>query len=107
MKIYSVGPIDLNDYELGYLDREAFEWIAYWYDLDGYDGDGEIVAFGKNGELHFGTLGHCSCYGPLDGWEQVHLESGVKPQEFLSRQDSVHGYCENDDLGAEVTRLLS
>lgn len=31
MKIYSIGPDDLDDYELSRLDTEVYEWIVYHY----------------------------------------------------------------------------
>ena len=47
MKIYNVGKDSLDEYDLEYLDKEAYEYLIYNYEVGDYQGDG-------------------SCYGPLE-----------------------------------------
>lgn len=66
MKIYNVGIDSLSEYDLKYLDKEAYEYFIYNYRDFGYDGDGEAVLKDENGKFILIDLGHCSCYGPLE-----------------------------------------
>ena len=66
MKIYNVGRNSLDEYDLKYLDKEAYEYLIYNYEVDDYDGSGAAVLKDKNGKFALIDLGHCSCYGPLE-----------------------------------------
>lgn len=65
MKIYNVGPDELNEGELSYLPQDTV-WIVYSYTIGDYCGDGEAVLLTKEGKFYTIGLGHCSCYGPID-----------------------------------------
>ena len=66
MKIYNVGRDSLNEYDLEYLDKEAYEYLIYNYEVGYYDGSGVAVLKDNNGKFILMDLGHCSCYGPLE-----------------------------------------
>jgi hypothetical protein len=108
MKIYSVGPDELSEYDLGYLNQDAFEWFVYsyvWY--DSYSAGGQGVALRKeDGKLYYADLGHCSCYGPINsdwlGSENCTIE------EFLNQKqsESIFDYTFGDELKAKVRELI-
>ena len=66
MKIYNVGRDSLGEYDLEYLDKEAYEYLIYNYEVGCYDGSGAAVLKDNNGKFMLIDLGHCSCYGPLE-----------------------------------------
>ena len=66
MKIYNVGRNSLDEYDLKYLDKEAYEYLIYNYEVGDYEGDGAAVLKDKNGKFVLMDLGHCSCFGPLE-----------------------------------------
>lgn len=66
MKIYNVGRDSLDEYDLEYLDKEAYEYLIYNYEVGCYDGSGAAVLKDNNGKFILIDLGHCSCYGPLE-----------------------------------------
>lgn len=83
MKLFNIGPDDFFDYELEYLDD--YDWFVYYYENDGYHGHGEGVGY-KDGFLYFYCLGHCSCYGPLEGFpEKVALEVVLNSPDVLEK----------------------
>lgn len=101
MKIYQVGP-DVP-YDLSEDDR--FEWIVHYYEDGGYDGSGEAVGLCKDdGLLYIKNLGHCSCYGPMDGG----MESGDKMTvaEFLKDKDDIHSYDARTEIKDKVKELV-
>lgn len=106
MKIYQVGPDVLSDWdieELGGNDR--FEWLVHWYLSGSYEGEGEAVALSKDGEtLYVKNLGHCSCYGPMDGG----MESGDKMtvEKFLEVKENVLDYDCRKEIKDKVFELL-
>ena len=104
MKIYQVGP-DVP-YDLPGEDNEQFEWVVFWYEDGGYDGSGEAVALCKDdGLLYIKDLGHCSCYGPMDGG----MESGDKMtvEKFLEDKDDIHSYDARKEIKDKVSELVS
>lgn len=66
MKIYNVGKDSLDEYDLEYLDEEAYEYLIYNYEVGDYEGDGAAVLKDNNGKFILIDLDHCSCYGPLE-----------------------------------------
>ena len=44
---------------------KGFDWLAYTYGTGSYEGSGSAI-WKKDGKYHQASLGHCSCYGPLD-----------------------------------------
>ena len=102
MKIYQVGP-DMP-YGLPEEDDQQFDWVVFWYEDGGYDGSGEAVALCKDdGLLYIKDLGHCSCYGPMDGG----LESGatVTVEKFLEQRDNIHSFARTE-IEEKVFELL-
>ena len=66
MRIYSVGREELDDDDLQYLDKEAYEYLIYSYEAAYYGGSGAAVLKDNNGKFILINLGHCSCFGPLE-----------------------------------------
>lgn len=60
---------ELDDYDFGNMKTEEYGLIVYSYSRGGYDGSGLLVARRRTGGWDYKWLGHCSCYGPMDGWE--------------------------------------
>jgi len=104
MQIYNVGPqaFSESDFESILRDHE-YKWIVIWYEYDFWEGSGELVALGMDGLLHLKGLGHCSCYGPLDEWEQAEK---VTIEEFLRRKDSIFDLEFRKEVDEKVRSLL-
>lgn len=101
MKLYNVGP----DEPYGYEEKDdRYVWLVYWYEIGDYCGDGEAVAFGKDGLVYFYGLGHCSCYGPFDDWGSP--GKGMTVEEYLRPKDSVHDLSVKGPVDEKVTKLL-
>ena len=66
MRIYNVGHEELDEYDLEYLDKKAYEYLIYNYHYECYEGEGAAVLKDNNGKFILIDLGHCSCYGPLE-----------------------------------------
>lgn len=102
VEIYNVGqdvPYDLPDQD------ERFEWLVYWYEDGGYDGNGECVGYNKeDGMLYTKNLGHCSCYGPFDGWGTDCTK--VTPEEFFRDKDSIFDPDNMDVIKKKVAELI-
>jgi len=79
------------------------QWLVYSYeDYDGYSGGGQAVALTNDGMVLVKDLGHCSCYGPFDGW-------GDKPitvEELLRAKEDVHDLQIMEDVMVKVRELL-
>jgi hypothetical protein len=105
MKIYNVGVEDLSDYDIKDMDGESLDFVVYWYESGSYEGDGEAVGYSKEENvLYVKGLGHCSCYGPMDGG----IKSGVKvtPFDFFSHKENVHSLDTKDCIKDKVKELL-
>lgn len=105
MKIYNVGPDEMWDSDMPGEDNQKFEWLVYSYENGSYEGSGEAVALCKeDGLLYVKNLGHCSCYGPMDGG----MEAGAKVTiaYFLSQKDNIHSYDAMDEIKEKVRELL-
>lgn len=102
MKVYDVGPDELNRYDLEQVGW-SYQWIVYWYENGGYDGSGYGVGLREDGLLDTITLGHCSCYGPISGntWETQTVE------KFFEQKISVHDYDHREEVINKVRELLS
>jgi len=75
--------------------------IVYYYENHGYDGSGSAVALIDNPFGNFVayriSLGHCSCYGPLDEvkWDpmtlaDVHMYLGGSDSESVALREKVY-----------------
>ena len=69
MKIFSVGPDELESYELSYL-PDNYLYFVYYYKNGYYDGDGYGILVDVDKKMYKAYLSHCSCYGPLDDWQK-------------------------------------
>lgn len=62
---------ELAENYIEYLEKQGIEEIRYFYGTGSYegtgsyDGTGQILAL-KEGKWYLQSMGHCSCYGPLD-----------------------------------------
>lgn len=63
MKLYSVGPDELGEWDL--KEFPEAEYLVYYYESGSYDGSGTALAK-TDGKFYSYNLGHCSCYGPLE-----------------------------------------
>lgn len=103
MKIVSVGPDELSEYdlkELPQLERQCsykVEEFVYWYEIHPYSGDGCAVYRDSNQDWHVIGLGHCSCYGPLEDLKSVPM---TKEQVLGLLSDGKH-YYHFDEEGEE------
>lgn len=43
MRIYNVGHEELDEYDLEYLDKKAYEYLIYNYHYECYEGEGAAV----------------------------------------------------------------
>ena len=68
MKQYQVGPDEFDEFDWKEMGCEEYVWCVYSYEQGSYDGDGVAVAKREDGKFDYGTLAHCSCYGPTDHW---------------------------------------
>jgi hypothetical protein len=76
MKVYNLSKDAVKEddhYMLSELCKDEYEWVVYEYEAGDYCGSGDMVALAKDGQLHYQDLGHCSCYGPTEGWPQEKL----------------------------------
>lgn len=58
----------LTDEEIKKLtgdDGNGIEEIRYWYCYGDYEGNGQMLIL-KDKKWYYHSMGHCSCYGPLD-----------------------------------------
>ncbi len=86
MKIYCLN--EEACYAPGEADEQFdhYEWLVYdYWDQDGYSGDGEGVALGKDGLLYVYNLGHCSCYGPFDSFGSH--DGGITVEKYLETEN--------------------
>ncbi len=106
MKIYNVGVDELNEWDFKDVNAQAdqFEWVVYEYTNYGYEGSGEAVGLGKDGKLHCKNLGHCSCYGPMDGWP--HDVEVMTIEQFFKIKENVLDYDVKDAIKAKAAELL-
>jgi hypothetical protein len=108
MNIIQVGPDELASWDMEEVQKTShlYEWFVYWYKNEGYDGSGEAVALRKeDGMLVAQGLGHCSCYGPLEGWS-AHPVTAVTVEEFLRPKDSIFDLDCREAVMNEVKLLL-
>lgn len=105
MQIYNVGPdsFDESDFENILRDYE-YKWIVVYYINYGWEGDGELLALGMDGVLHHKALGHCSCFSPLDEWDQCEK---ITIEEFLRVKDSIHDIEFREEVDEKVRSLLA
>lgn len=104
-EIFQVGPDQLSEWDLKEVqDDGRFEWLVYWYEDGGYDGSGEAVALGKDGLLYIKNLGHCSCYGPMDGWATDCDKTTA--QEFFKKKESIFELEVKDEIYKKVRELI-
>ena len=105
MKTYQIGP-DVP-YDLDCIGTEGRQWLVHWYEHEtgGYDGYGFAAALRDDGLIEWANLGHCSCYGPTDGWPK----EGKTVEEFISANTSNHALDHStgvDMVVAKVKELL-
>ena len=77
MRLISLGPDKVSDYDLQYLVESKpisteLRELIYWYETGCYEGHGLVVYFDSDDNWHIDNLGHCSCHGPFDGgWNRI------------------------------------
>src|SRR6476646_1592575 len=101
MQIFNVGSEELASYEIESIDQSKYEWFVYWYYSEPYEGGGEAVALRKDGKLQAGSLGHCSCYGPIDSISSDYWTGkgeGISIEEFLTTPECIYENDYNEKL---------
>lgn len=72
MKILSLGPDELSDWELEKLPKLERQVVydikkfVYWYQIGCYSGQGCAVFKDSNNDWHIISMHHCSCFGPVE-----------------------------------------
>ena len=98
MKKYCLSE-KLGDYDFEYIGND-YEWVVYHYENWGYEGDGELVAY--DGDiLHIYQLGHCSCYGPLEGSSEA-----ISKEKYLNSDNVLDTDTRFGDVREKVLKLL-
>lgn len=95
---YSVGPDELCIYNFKYL-SENIQWIVYHYTCGSYEGHGEAI-LKENNKYYYYDLGHCSCYGPLEGTPTEH-----SLQEILSDKVDIHDFDICQEIKDKIREL--
>jgi hypothetical protein len=103
MEIYNVGQDELSEYDLQEVVKEKYLWLVYWYENDGYDGNGEAVALGVDGMLYRTGLSHCSCYGPMEAFGGA---TPITKKEFFRDKDDIFDYDARMEVKEKVRELL-
>lgn len=62
---------DLSEYEVRDLKEKGIEEAYYWYVYESYEGSGYIL-YRKEDKWYVKSMGHCSCYGPLEDLDFTH-----------------------------------
>lgn len=102
MQVYDVGPNSLSEYDFGDINQNDYVWMVVEYECGSYEGDGTATALGKDGKLYHFGLGHCSCYGPLDGCKVTAEEV----ETYLERFEDVTEQVASDKVHTKVMELL-
>jgi len=84
-----------NDYNFDLL--KDFDEVYYWYASAPYEGLGGLIGLLK-GKWYMHSMGHCSCYGPLE-----HLE--INEQNAYYSLEELKNAC-SSDLLIEVAPLI-
>ena len=99
-KFYSVGPDSLDEYERKQV-PESYEWVVYSYESGCYEGSGTAIGFNADAKLILVSLGHCSCYGPMEDFGGHEIDPSILDSDEV-------GYDEIPDAVAlKVKELLS
>ena len=99
MQIISVGPDEID------FDGDRHSIVVYWYQDHMYDGEGQAVCIRPTGEVDCYSLGHCSCYGPVDEYPDNPDETYANVQEFLRPRESVHDYNSYPQILETISEL--
>ena len=87
IRIHSVGPDALSEDDIPPHINPA----VYYYEVRGYEGNGNFVFHDANtGKWGCKSLGHCSCYGPLEELEEADFRGTMTWRELfkLVKDDS-------------------
>lgn len=97
----TLGPDEVWENELGYLPDDTIAFV-YQYELDSYEGSGEGLVRTESGWQSF-SLRHCSCYGPIEGYNGVKLDSsgGISIEELA---ESYTGFWKGNEM---IDKLIS
>ncbi len=60
----------LSEYDLEDVNKLNCKIFVYYYESGDYDGDGFAVWQKQDGTFAYGSLSHCSCYGPTNDLHQ-------------------------------------
>jgi hypothetical protein len=68
-RLHSVGPDEVDEDKI----PSHVDFAVYYYEVGDWGGDGNCVFHDSNtGKWGYRSLGHCSCYGPIeviDNWD--------------------------------------
>lgn len=112
MNVYSIGQDDFVDTwgiapfrGRGGLDVANMVWLIHWYHEVDSEGQGEMVAMGKDGLLRIYNISNChGCY-PID-WEKQPLM--LTPEQYVDEdpEDRNDWYCAEGSVAVKAAVRL-
>ncbi len=96
---YKVGPDSLDEWDFNKLNDDV-KWLVYYYTSGSYDGSGYAVWQNENGTFGSTSLGHCSCYGPLEDANQAIQMS------YNDMLDDVNGQWDKEIVQPVMNKVL-
>lgn len=67
----------LSKWDRDTIINAGIDIAVYSYFSGSYEGSGTLL-FQKNNKWFYHDMGHCSCYGPLDGLHNINDDTGVE-----------------------------
>jgi hypothetical protein len=92
--VHSVGPDSF--YDLADI-PDNYEWLVYWYEIDGYEGTGIAFAALKDDLFEFHAFGHCSCHGPTDDWKPAMIRTREEMLAMRTQDPYLKGRVRSQD----------
>lgn len=108
MKIFQVGPDEI-DYGLpSEEEMNGWSWIVYWYESGSYEGYGEAAGFHEEtGMVYSVSLSHCSCYGPMDdGIEGLINGTKMSLEQILEDKDDIHAHDLMEEIKLKIREIM-
>lgn len=109
-EVIRIGGDELDEYYLNVLVRgvptgKSITKVIYRYKEDFYSGSGVIVYLDSDGQWHIDSLGHCSCFGPIEQYNGIgySLEQVVK---LLEEKDERYAYEANPIMREIIIELV-
>lgn len=91
MEIISVGPDELNEWDLEIIPADV-ELFVYYYEIDYYEGSG-VAIFKRNDKYGLHYLGHCSCYGPMEDFDGITIYTAEEMEKIVQNGDYQYNHA--------------